>query len=295
MTQSALSRNRYGYFEFEPKPRAEELEAHYRAAYHGASHRRKPVAAKSDAERAWIARTLEFRHALVGRHLGTRAAGAMLDVGAGAGWALAHYDTLGWSCVGLDLSADSCRAHNAGMVSRLRLAPLVDGMRALHDEGRRFDLVLLDNVIEHLAAPGEALALARRLLAPGGIALVEVPNDFSSVQEVLLREGKVGTQYWVSWPEHLQYFNAQGLAALAADQGLVQVDLISDFPIDWFLFCAPANYVADPSVGKDCHDARMRIEQLLFDTSLDGTAELYRALARMGLGRNLVALFTAEA
>ena len=122
-----------------------------------------------------------------------------------------------------------------------------------------------------------------------------MPNDFSSVQEALLREGKVGTQYWVSWPEHLQYFNAQGLAALAADQGLVQVDLVSDFPIDWFLFCAPANYVADPSVGKDCHDARMRIEQLLFDTTLDGTAELYRALARMGLGRNLVALFTAEA
>lgn len=295
MNRGSLVRNRHGYFEFDPKPGAQSLDAHYRSAYHSASHPRQPIAPKSEEERAWIRRTLEFRHGAIAAHLGARPAGAMLDVGAGGGWALAFYDALGWTCVGIDLAADSCDAHNPGVARHLRLAPLIEGMGALVGEGRRFDLVVLDNVLEHLAAPQEALALARRLLAPGGVVLVEVPNDFSAVQDALLATGKVDSQYWVSWPEHLQYFNAQGLAALAAEQGLRQVDLLSDFPIDWFLFCAPANYVADPSLGKACHQARMQIEQLMFGVSLAGTAELYRALARLGLGRNIVALFAAEA
>jgi 2-polyprenyl-3-methyl-5-hydroxy-6-metoxy-1,4-benzoquinol methylase len=295
MNPGSLVRNRYGYLEFEPKPDAAALDALYRSSYHSDMHRRKPVAPKSGEERAWIRRTLEFRHSVIAAHLGGRDAASMLDVGAGGGWALAYYDALGWSCLGIDLSADSCVAHNPGVTRHLHLAPLVDGMSALDHEGRRFDLVILDNVLEHLASPGEALAHARRLLAPGGIALVEVPNDFSALQEALFAAGKVGSQYWVSWPEHLQYFNADGLAALAAQQGLRRVDLLSDFPIDWFLFCPPANYVADPALGKACHQARMQIEQLMFGTSHGGTAELYRALARLGLGRNIVTLFAAEA
>lgn len=295
MNPGSLTRNRYGYYEFDPKPDPGELRAHYASAYHGAAHRRRPVAPKSDAERAWIRRTLELRHGVVAGHLGARPAGSMLDVGAGGGWALAFYGALGWTCLGIDLSGDSCRAHNPAAAAHLRIAPLIEGMDALLAEGARFDLVLLDNVLEHLAAPGEALALARRLLAPGGVVMVEVPNDFSAVQDALLRTGCVASQYWVSWPEHLQYFNADGLAALAAEQGLKRLDLLCDFPIDWFLFCPPANYVADPAVGNACHEARMQIEQLMLSRSLEGTAELYRALARLGLGRNIVALFGSEA
>lgn len=295
MNRGSLVRNRYRYIEFEPKPDAQALDALYRSSYHGEAHRRRPIAPKSEEERAWIRHTLEFRHSVIASHLGKSAPGSMLDVGAGAGWALAFYDALGWSCLGVDLSADSCAAHNPGAARHLRLAPLLEGMAALAGEGRRFELVVLDNVLEHLPAPGEALRLARRLLAPDGVALVEVPNDFSALQEALLAAGHVGSRYWVSWPEHLHYFNAPGLAALAAEQGLRQVDLLVDFPIDWFLFCPPANYVADPALGEACHQARMRIEHLMFATSLAGTAELYRALARLGLGRNIVALFAAEA
>lgn len=295
MTPGSLVRNRYGYVEFESKPDAGTLDALYRSSYHSETHRRKPIAPKAEEERAWIRRTLEFRHSVIASHLGSPAGASMLDVGAGGGWALAYYDALGWRCLGIDLSDESCAAHNPGAVRHLRLAPLVEGMDALEREGRRFDFVMLDNVLEHLAAPGQALALAWRLLAPGGVVLVEVPNDFSPVQDTLLASGKVDSQYWVSWPEHLQYFNADGLAALAAESGLRQVDLFSDFPIDWFLFCPHANYIADPALGRACHQARIQIEQLMFGTSLAGTAELYRALARLGLGRNIVALFAAEA
>ena len=190
MNPGSLVRNPYGYFEFDPKPGAEELDALYRSSYHSEAHRRKPITPKRDEERAWIGRTLEFRHSVITGHLGPRAAASMLDVGAGGGWALAYYSALGWTCLGIDLSAESCKAHNPGVAQSLLVAPLVDGMRALCDEGRRFDLIMLDNVLEHLASPGQALGLARHLLAPGGIAVVEVPNDFSPIQDALLKSGR---------------------------------------------------------------------------------------------------------
>ncbi|MBL8048572.1 MAG: class I SAM-dependent methyltransferase [Chthonomonas sp.] len=39
-----------------------------------------------------------------------------------------------------------------------------------------FDLITFNDVLEHLAQPDQALAEARRLLAPGGVVVASVPN-----------------------------------------------------------------------------------------------------------------------
>ena len=295
MQRGSLVRNRYGFLEFDPKPSAEEMDAMYYESYHSEDHPRRPITPKSEEERSWIRRCLEFRHSVLVEHLIPRETPSMLDIGAGGGWALQYYCSLGWECLGIDLSADSCRAHNPDMVRRMRIAPLIRGLTALSNEKKVFDLVILDNVLEHLPSPTRVLDLTRELLAPGGVAVIEVPNDFSIVQSRLLASHKVTSKYWVSWPEHLQYFNAKGLTALAKGSGFRLLDLISDFPIDLFLFCDPTNYVANPAVGKMCHSARIEIEQLMFAKSFGHTAALYREFANLGLGRNIVAFFSTEA
>src|SRR6185503_8982523 len=42
--------------------------------------------------------------------------------------------------------------------------------------GRRFDLVLLMNLIEHVESPRRLLAKVEDLLAPAGVVLIKTPN-----------------------------------------------------------------------------------------------------------------------
>jgi SAM-dependent methyltransferase len=51
---------------------------------------------------------------------------------------------------------------------------LPEALSVLPDAG--FDVVLLVSVLEHVSAPAQLLAELRRLLAPGGTALVNVPS-----------------------------------------------------------------------------------------------------------------------
>lgn len=53
-----------------------------------------------------------------------------------------------------------------------------------YEPGRRFDTVVLGHVLEHVADPVALLARVRGLLAPGGRALLTVPNANSIHREV---------------------------------------------------------------------------------------------------------------
>jgi 2-polyprenyl-3-methyl-5-hydroxy-6-metoxy-1,4-benzoquinol methylase len=55
--------------------------------------------------------------------------------------------------------------------------------------GRAFDCVNFGNVLEHVREPVRLLNAARRMLKPGGLLRVAVPNDFSRVQKALLARG----------------------------------------------------------------------------------------------------------
>ncbi len=45
-----------------------------------------------------------------------------------------------------------------------------------------FDVVHMNNVLEHIPDPISLVSLARDLLEPGGIVCINVPNDFSPFQ-----------------------------------------------------------------------------------------------------------------
>lgn len=213
-----------------------------------------------------------------------------LDVGCGEGWALDYFQRQGWDVLGLDFSSFSLEQFHPGLRGRLRPGDLYDGLQELIAEGRQFDVLWLDNVLEHVLDPAELLRRCRRLIRPGGVLLVDVPNDFSPLQQHLLAVGHIDHPFWVALPDHLSYFGAEGLRNLAGATDWRTARLLGDQPIDLNLFNPATNYVLDRSLGKAAHQARLEQDNFLLRTaSLPAVAAYYEALADVGLGRSIVA------
>ena len=78
------------------------------------------------------------------------------------------------------------------------------------------DAIILDNVLEHVEEPKALLAEGVRALAPGGVAVVIVPNR----QDVRGLSRKWGDRnLWIP-PDHINYFDRGDIFRLMHDQGL---------------------------------------------------------------------------
>jgi 2-polyprenyl-3-methyl-5-hydroxy-6-metoxy-1,4-benzoquinol methylase len=93
-----------------------------------------------------------------------------------------------------DLTAvDGTRAYVEEVARRL---PQVDAVHSLFEDyspGRTFEAAVLGHVLEHVADPVAILGVARELLAPGGIAIVTVPNADSIHRHVGVAMGMLSS------------------------------------------------------------------------------------------------------
>ena len=216
-------------------------------------------------------------------------------MGCGEGWALDYFQRQGWDVLGLDFSSYSLEQFHPGLRGRLRAGDLYDGLQELITEGQPFDVLWLDNVLEHVLDPAELLRRCRQLTRPGGVLMVDVPNDFSPLQQHLLAAGHIDRPFWVALPDHLSYFGAAGLRNLAAATGWRTARVLGDQPIDLNLFNPATNYVLDKSAGKAAHQARLEQDNFLLRTApLPAVAAYYEAMAGVGLGRSLVAFLQPQ-
>lgn len=158
-------------------------------------------------------------------------------------------------------------------------------------ENKKFDIIWLDNVLEHLKYPLEMLLYCSNLLSEQGVLVIEVPNDFSIVQSRLLETGCINEEFWIAKPDHISYFNKDGLINLCSTADLECIDVISDYAIDFDLFNPNSNYKANPSLGPSSHKSRIEIENMLHSISVEKTNKLYRVYAELGIGRQITGFF----
>jgi SAM-dependent methyltransferase len=108
-------------------------------------------------------------------------ASSILDVGCGRGYALRLLRSLGYS----DLSGVDIDAGQVGFAQSLGLPVerVGDATEFLEARTARYDVVLLMDVLEHLAPAGQAgmLSRIRAALRPGGRLICTVPNAASPV------------------------------------------------------------------------------------------------------------------
>jgi GT2 family glycosyltransferase/SAM-dependent methyltransferase len=99
----------------------------------------------------------------------------VLDLACGTGYGTAILGSTGAEVTGVDISADAikiARRRNTGDNVKFLIADCFD----LPFESRRFDVVVANEMIEHVADHDGLLQEARRVLAPGGLLLVSTPN-----------------------------------------------------------------------------------------------------------------------
>ena len=86
-----------------------------------------------------------------------------------------------------------------GRAGKTRFLLCADGYQ-LPFANESFDVVLLVAVLEHTSAPWKVLDEARRVLRPGGRAIMVVPNDVTmSLGRLLLRK------FPIRYPDHLTF------------------------------------------------------------------------------------------
>jgi SAM-dependent methyltransferase len=144
-----------------------------------------------------------------------RSPGRLLDVGCGTGDLAAEFGRHGWSVAGLDPSA-AATAHARAIGVEAVAGTLAD---APWEDGE-FDAVLFNHSLEHIDAPALALADAARLLRPGGLLAIAVPN-FGSWHRRLFGSA----WFQLDLPRHLQHFDRDSLSALVEAAGLRPIEI----------------------------------------------------------------------
>ena len=112
---------------------------------------------------------------MIRRLLGAGA--TVMEVGCGEGQLLQAIKGDGdpsWRVVGVDISPEACAA-----LRRTRLEMHCAQFEALEWPEGTVDLVIMNQVIEHLADPRACVAKAASLLRPGGILMIETPSVHS--------------------------------------------------------------------------------------------------------------------
>ena len=278
----------YGYYESKNKPTQLELDTYYSNKYYqdnkGSYHN-----VYSDEELIYINNKIEQKYFVIESRLKPNGdKRSFLDVGCGEGFAMKYFHREGWDVIGLDFSDDGCRRFNVECLPFLIKGNIYANMTGLLLQHDRFDIIWLDNCLEHVLHPLELLKQCSLLLKVDGILIIEVPNDFSSIQSYLLHHNKVPSPFWIVFPDHISYFNAPGLKNLLTASGFATFLTIGDFPIDHFLMNPDSNYILDSTKGKNCHDARMHVENILHSISVPRAIEYYKALSDLGMGRQIV-------
>ena len=283
-------KNIYGFYELAEKPTYDELSKYYSKKYY--QENKATYSAKyENEEKKYFLNKIEQKFYFIKKRLNNQSSYSLLDVGCGEGFTLKYFDDLGWDICGVDFNIYGCKVHNPQYVNKIITGDIYDTLGKIKLNKQRFDLIWLDNVLEHVLNPLELLKLCRELGNELSFLMVEVPNDFSIPQKRALELNFIDNEFWIAVPDHISYFNKDGLIKISKESGWELEELIGDFPIDFNLFNENSNYVRDRYKGKGAHKQRYLIENLFHSISIEKTNKLYEALGDMGLGRQIIALF----
>lgn len=172
--------------------------------------------------------------------------GRLLDVGCASGKDLEPFIETGWIVTGVEFNPDAASVTQR----RYGIQVLAGEFEQVSFGEARFDVLRFSHTLEHLPSPKRALEKAYRLLQPGGLLWIEVPNAASADRWLF------GTQ-WFCWdlPRHLYHFTPRTMTRLLASTGFHPVKMCCDGRTNFFTESIARGLDFSPSV----HPRRMKL------------------------------------
>lgn len=230
---------------------------------------------EADKERSWLRNSIysDILHVINKFSPGK----SVLDIGCGTGELMLYLEESGLEAHGIEPSADAvCIAKDKGLsVNNMTIEEFGEYNK------KKFDVITMVNVLEHVPHPPNVIEKIKNMLNSGGILCVIVPNDFSDVQHYTKKALNKENDWWVSVPDHLNYFNFKSLCGFLEKMGFDVCYKQGDFPMELFLLMG-LDYIKNKQVGAECHNMRVNLEKSL---SCDVRRSMYSALSEVGLGR----------
>lgn len=160
----------------------------------------------------------------------------VLDVGCSAGYVLAAAQSLGLEAAGLDYSPFS-----AAVAKERGYAAAAGSMTALPFRNASLDIVTAKHTLEHVTPPKQALAEVARVLRPGGVAFLAVPDVGYWRFSTTARRKRYCHPERTGWQHHVYYddgtlrraLEGAGLEVVALDKALFRGRLARGLGAAW--------------------------------------------------------------
>jgi SAM-dependent methyltransferase len=196
--------------------------------------------------------------------------GRLLDFGCGNGTFLRRMKAIGWTCTGLDFSADAVAAVRAGGIDALQ-GTLPHPQLAAES----FDVIAMRHALEHVPDPRPVLMSARDLLVAGGRLVITVPH-FNSWEREIFGDGAIT----LDLPRHLLHFTPQTLKNLCESCGFETVAVSQHSRKNWI---RKSLSLAEKRGSRRKWDGLLRSRMICHFAA--------RRAQRRGLGNEVVATF----
>jgi 2-polyprenyl-3-methyl-5-hydroxy-6-metoxy-1,4-benzoquinol methylase len=179
-------------------------------------------------------------HDYLRRWVGTKQ--QVLDVGCGEGFQAEQVAALGNEVTGLDLVEHPARIDRMRQYVRANLAEGLSQAIPAFD-GRRFDKILLMDVIEHLPDPKRILEECRPLLSHNGQIILSLPNVANVTVRLSLLLGRFEyADRGLLDRTHLRFFTRKSARRLVAQSGYEIVrEAMTVMPVELTLGLSPRN------------------------------------------------------
>jgi 2-polyprenyl-3-methyl-5-hydroxy-6-metoxy-1,4-benzoquinol methylase len=209
-----------------------------------------------------------------------------LEIGCGEGFLLKAAYKENFSVLGVDYQNNHVKKFNKSV---FKFSQKIDPEVFFSKKNNtKYDIIAANNVLEHVIDPVKFIKNLKFFLNKNGIIILSIPNDFKKFQNLLKKRKFIKKKYWFCPPQHLSYFNNENILIFFKKLKLKVMEVVSDFPIEIFLYLSKKNYINIKKRGKEAHNARLIIDNFILDQKHQISLDFYKACHHSGVGRGMI-------
>lgn len=276
-----------GFLQVTPTPTKAELEKYYKETYYQDCPADTYSKTYSEEELVYISNSAALAERIFADYSDKKNA-TLFDIGCGEGFFANYFLKKGWKVNACDFSSYGVESLNPELLEHFQRGDIFDVLDDKISENKKYDFINFSNVLEHVIDPVLSINKIKKIMDRNSLLKVNVPNDFSEFQKLLIDRKFIDKETWFCAPDHLNYFTFESLEKLLDSLGFEIVKKQADFPIEIYLVNEFSNYFKKKVVGKQAHLSRLTIDNFWVEQGLDKYINYMQSAAELGFSRSVI-------